>query len=78
MKTNRAALVAGDTVIVEKTDGQLTTETVTEVTLTYIYCGIHRFSVMTGEDRRSGYILRLHCDQIYGTTFAELLAKQNN
>lgn len=78
MKTYRAALVTGDTVIVEKTDGQLVNSEVTETTLTYIYCGIHRFSVMTGEDRRSGYKLRLHCDSIYGKTFAELLASQAN
>lgn len=78
MKTNRSALVTGDTVIVEKTDGQLVTAEVTYVTLTYIYCDIYRFSVMSGEDRRSGYKLRLHSESINGQTFAALLASQAN
>lgn len=78
MKTNRAELLPGDMVIIENTDGQLVTAEVTYVTLTYIYCDIYRFSVMSGEDQRTGYKLRLHWESINGQTFAALLASQAN
>lgn len=77
-KTYRAALTTGDTIIVKTADGQLITADVTEATLTYIYCGVHRFSVMTGEDRRSGNKMYLPCEKVNGQTYGELLASQAN
>lgn len=55
-KTNRAALVAGDKVVIQRAYGNgLVLAEVTRTTKTQVTCGTQRFSIMTGSEIGEGY-----------------------